>query len=54
MRALLLRHGESVHNAHTGSGEPLADAEGDLLTERASSRRTRPAPGCASTASRGC
>jgi broad specificity phosphatase PhoE len=31
-RALLLRHGESAHNAHTGS-EALADAEGDRLTE---------------------
>jgi broad specificity phosphatase PhoE len=32
-RALLLRHGESAHNAHTGS-EALADDEGDRLTER--------------------
>jgi broad specificity phosphatase PhoE len=32
-RALLLRHGESAHNAHTGS-EALADEEGDRLTER--------------------
>ena len=32
-RALFLRHGESVHNAHTGS-EALAEEEGDLLTER--------------------
>ncbi len=32
-RALLLRHGESVHNAHTGK-EVLDDAEGDRLTER--------------------
>jgi len=32
-RALLLRHGESVHNAHTGR-EALADEEGDRLTER--------------------
>lgn len=31
-RALFLRHGESAHNAHTGS-EELADEEGDLLTE---------------------
>jgi broad specificity phosphatase PhoE len=30
-RALLLRHGESVHNAHTGA-EALADEEGDRLT----------------------
>ncbi|HEX5928937.1 MAG TPA: histidine phosphatase family protein [Solirubrobacterales bacterium] len=33
MRALFLRHGESAHNAHTGS-EALADDEGDRLTER--------------------
>jgi broad specificity phosphatase PhoE len=32
-RALLLRHGESAHNAHTGS-EALAAADGDRLTER--------------------
>jgi broad specificity phosphatase PhoE len=32
-RALLLRHGESAHNAHTGA-EALADAEGDRLTPR--------------------
>ena len=32
-RALFLRHGESVHNAHTGT-ETLADQEGDGLTER--------------------
>ncbi len=32
-RALLLRHGESAHNAHTG-GEALADEAGDQLTER--------------------
>lgn len=32
-RALLLRHGESAHNAHTGK-EALGDAEGDRLTER--------------------
>ena len=31
-RALILRHGESAHNAHTGS-EELAAEEGDLLTE---------------------
>jgi broad specificity phosphatase PhoE len=31
-RALLLRHGESAHNAHTGK-EALGDAEGDRLTE---------------------
>jgi broad specificity phosphatase PhoE len=32
-RALLLRHGESVHNAHTGR-EALGDEEGDRLTQR--------------------
>jgi broad specificity phosphatase PhoE len=32
-RALLLRHGESAHNAHTGR-EVLADEAGDRLTER--------------------
>ena len=32
-RALLLRHGESAHNAHTGA-ESLAEDEGDRLTER--------------------
>jgi broad specificity phosphatase PhoE len=32
-RALLLRHGESAHNAHSGS-EALGDEEGDRLTER--------------------
>jgi broad specificity phosphatase PhoE len=30
-RALLLRHGESAHNAHTGT-EALGDEEGDRLT----------------------
>jgi broad specificity phosphatase PhoE len=33
MRALLLRHGESVHNADR-SGEPAAHSEGDKLTEK--------------------
>jgi broad specificity phosphatase PhoE len=33
MRALFLRHGESAHNAHTGT-EPLSEQEGDRLTER--------------------
>jgi broad specificity phosphatase PhoE len=33
MRALLLRHGESVHNA-ARSGEPAPHSEGDRLTER--------------------
>jgi broad specificity phosphatase PhoE len=32
-RALLLRHGESAHNAHSGS-EALAEEQGDQLTER--------------------
>jgi broad specificity phosphatase PhoE len=32
-RALLLRHGESANNAHTG-GEALSDEEGDRLTGR--------------------
>jgi broad specificity phosphatase PhoE len=32
-RALLLRHGESAHNAHTGK-EALGDEAGDRLTER--------------------
>jgi glucosyl-3-phosphoglycerate phosphatase len=33
MRALFLRHGESVHNADR-SGEPAAHSEGDRLTEQ--------------------
>lgn len=33
MRALFLRHGESVHNA-ARSGEPAAHSEGDKLTEK--------------------
>lgn len=33
MRALFLRHGESVHNAQR-SGEPAAHSEGDRLTEK--------------------
>ncbi|HKH64159.1 MAG TPA: histidine phosphatase family protein [Solirubrobacterales bacterium] len=33
MRALFLRHGESVHNADR-SGEPAAHSEGDKLTEK--------------------
>lgn len=32
MRALFLRHGESIHNAHRGQ-QALAEAEGDRLTE---------------------
>ena len=52
MRAYLLRHGESAHNANTGD-EPLADELGDRLTERVSSRREPPPPVCASSASPG-
>lgn len=33
MRALLLRHGESVHNADR-SGEPVAHSDSDRLTEK--------------------
>jgi glucosyl-3-phosphoglycerate phosphatase len=33
MRALFLRHGESVHNA-ARSGEPAAHSDGDKLTEK--------------------
>lgn len=33
MRALLLRHGESAHNANR-SGEPIPHSDGDRLTER--------------------
>jgi broad specificity phosphatase PhoE len=33
MRALFLRHGESVHNAHSGA-ERLPEQDGDRLTER--------------------
>jgi broad specificity phosphatase PhoE len=33
MRALLLRHGESVHNANR-SGEPLPHSDGDRLTDK--------------------
>jgi broad specificity phosphatase PhoE len=32
-RVLFLRHGESAHNAHTGT-EALAEEDGDLLTPR--------------------
>ena len=39
-RALFLRHGESAHNAHTGT-EQLSDEEGDLLTERLCSGTAR-------------
>ncbi|MGV1048940.1 MAG: histidine phosphatase family protein [Solirubrobacterales bacterium] len=43
-RALLLRHGESAHNAH-GGAEALADEHGDRLTERG--RRQAAAAGAA-------
>jgi broad specificity phosphatase PhoE len=43
-RVLFLRHGESVHNAHTGS-EQLADAEGDRLTERGRKQARAAGPG---------
>ena len=33
MRALLLRHGESAHNANR-SGEPIPHSDGDRLTEK--------------------
>jgi broad specificity phosphatase PhoE len=44
MRALLLRHGESVHNAHSG-GEALAEDEGDRLTARGRAQATAAAAG---------
>jgi broad specificity phosphatase PhoE len=43
-RVLLLRHGQSAHNAHTGA-EGLADEHGDRLTERG--RRQAEAAGAA-------
>jgi broad specificity phosphatase PhoE len=43
-RALLLRHGESVHNAHTGR-EALADEQGDRLTERGRAQARRAGAG---------
>jgi broad specificity phosphatase PhoE len=45
-RALLLRHGQSAHNAHTGR-EALADAEGDRLTERGIEQARAAGPGLA-------
>lgn len=45
-RALLLRHGESAHNAHTGR-EALADEEGDRLTERGREQARAAAAGLA-------
>lgn len=43
-RALLLRHGESAHNAHTGK-EALAAEEGDRLTERGLAQARATGPG---------
>ena len=48
-RALFLRHGESAHNAHTGS-EELADEEGDLLTEVGQAQARAAAAGIAALA----
>jgi broad specificity phosphatase PhoE len=45
-RALLLRHGESVHNAHSGA-EALADEQGDRLTERGRAQAEAAAAGLA-------
>lgn len=45
-RALFLRHGESAHNAHTGS-EELADEDGDLLTELGQAQARAAATGIA-------
>jgi broad specificity phosphatase PhoE len=45
-RALLLRHGESAHNAHTGK-EALGDAEGDRLTARGRAQAEAAAQGLA-------
>lgn len=39
MRALLLRHGESVHNA-ARSGEPAPHSDGDRLTEKGTEQAT--------------
>lgn len=46
MRALLLRHGESAHNAHTGH-EALAEDEGDRLTGRGREQAEAAAAGLA-------
>ena len=48
-RALFLRHGESAHNAHTGS-EELADQDGDLLTEVGQAQARAAAAGIATLA----
>jgi broad specificity phosphatase PhoE len=45
-RALLLRHGESAHNAHSGA-ERLAAEEGDRLTERGLEQAHAAGPGLA-------
>jgi broad specificity phosphatase PhoE len=45
-RALFLRHGESAHNAHTGA-EPLAEEDGDVLTERGREQARAAADGLA-------
>jgi broad specificity phosphatase PhoE len=45
-RALLLRHAESAHNAHTGS-EALGEEEGDRLTERGLAQARAAGPGLA-------
>lgn len=46
MRALLLRHGESVHNA-ARSGEPAAHSDGDRLTEKGTEQAHAAAAGLA-------
>ena len=43
-RALLLRHAESAHNAHTGR-EALGEEEGDRLTERGLAQARAAGPG---------
>jgi broad specificity phosphatase PhoE len=48
-RALFLRHGESAHNAHTGS-EELAAERGDLLTELGQSQARAAGRGLAALA----
>jgi broad specificity phosphatase PhoE len=52
-RVLLLRHGESVGNAHTG-GETLSDDEGDRLTENGLAQATLPERAWPGTERRGC
>jgi broad specificity phosphatase PhoE len=48
-RALFLRHGESAHNAHTGT-EQLPDEDGDLLTEVGQAQARAAAAGIAGLA----